>query len=156
MIVFATGEGDAWTVRLVTASAAGPGPETMVGATVRSFHLFDAVATAVVSVRDHDSKSDITYRNLDTVNVVSLGVASQESPAGAFGGGAWLVTWSERRGELWEIRAQRFAMYGQPVGPPLAIPSSTEDQQDPSIEFNGDTFLLTWTERRRGIRGDTP
>lgn len=174
IIVFADGGGGGSEVRAVALGSDGRAGEAKpLGATLRSFPSFDAIESdagfVLTWVRERHpegmrpEKSEVLFRGFDAFSapkqaprLVSVGVASQTSPVAAFGGGSFLVAWSERRGEFWQIRARRLGLAGQPLGPPIDLPFSDSDQTFPAIDFNGESFLVIWSEGslgRAGIRG---
>lgn len=149
------------------------GVETSLGVNARSFSTFDTapsesgVVLAWSRERYHGrarrDESDVVvgsfterYAAQRQPEIVSIGVASQRGPVAAFGGGHYLVAWTERRGEYWQVRAQRFGLDGTEVGSTIEIPASAEDQIRPAVDFNGESFLLIWSEGldgRSAVRG---
>lgn len=173
-VVYATGGGDTWPLRAVTINTDGSlGQDAAVGPAMRSFALFDTARTdsGFLAVWSRDKYpyrfkpvvSDVVARRFDGMHspvtetrIVSIGVASQASPAAAFGGGAYLVAWSERRSDVWQIRLRRFALHGEPLGAPFDAYASDHDQHEPALAFNGESFLLVWSEGgggRSAVRG---
>jgi NADH:ubiquinone oxidoreductase subunit len=83
---------------------------------------------------------------------VSTATNQQWSPAIAFDGADFLVTWMDyRRGSYWDIYAARVTPQGT-VLDPNGIPVSTAAnwQEYPAIAFDGANFLVTWMDCRSG------
>ena len=171
LVVFGDRAGVGARVRAVAIDADGnSGNEVLLDATTRRPPAFGVAASEsgfiVAWTRDRHSEnfypweSDIVFQSFGASTVprqapvtVSVGIASQDSPVAAAGGGAFLAAWSERRGEMWQIRARRFSFDGQPLGAVLELPHSENDQTQPAIDFNGESFLLVWSEGSLGYGG---
>lgn len=172
-MIFATSAEDT-DLRAVPIGTDGTlGVETSLGINARSFSTFGTAPSqsgfVVAWSRDRYparaplEESDVVvgsfteqYAAERHAEIVSIGVASQRAPVAAFGGGSYLVAWTERRGENWQVRARRFGLDGGEVGSPIEIPASAADQIRPAVAFNGKSFLLIWSEGPEGrsaVRG---
>ncbi|HUP65405.1 MAG TPA: hypothetical protein VM557_09005 [Thermoanaerobaculia bacterium] len=172
-IAFAADHQGTYDIRLIPVGVDGSlGEEAVIGRSMKSFTDFDTISSPEsfvlawsrlrASSVPPSSESDVMFRSVESVfhagepTAISIGPSSQSSPVGAWGGGAYLVGWSERIGERWSIRGRRFASSGEPIGPPISFPISSEDQIRPSIAFNGESFFLVWSEGPGGwsrVRG---
>ncbi|MCA1733362.1 MAG: hypothetical protein LC732_07130 [Acidobacteria bacterium] len=83
---------------------------------------------------------------LKSATTLSVGPAPQIHPVAAEGNGVVLAAWSELGSDgLFTIRARAFRD-GIPLAPPVTMPSSGESQFMPAASFNGDSFLVVWSE----------
>jgi hypothetical protein len=87
------------------------------------------------------------------VSAASNGVSDASSTSVVYGGGTYLVTWTDSRGldfakNYW-IYAARVGTDGA-VSDPLGIPigSAGVNQLDPQAAFDGTHFLIVWDDRR--------
>ncbi len=87
---------------------------------------------------------------LDTQNIVISGKAGDESfPAVAFDGTNWLVVWSDSRSGVADIWGARVNQNGEVIDSAgFLISGATNTQTIPSVEFNGSSYLVAWTDYR--------
>jgi hypothetical protein len=88
---------------------------------------------------------------LDTNGFVITQAASmQGSPAIAFDGGNFLVTWEDRRsGNRADIYGARLTPGGTVLDPDgIAITQAANDQLYPALAFDGANFLVVWQDSR--------
>jgi hypothetical protein len=71
----------------------------------------------------------------------------------AGGSDRFLAVWQEARqtGNT-NLFGQRFDASGQPIGAAITISSAAGDQFNPTVAWDGSTWLMTWTDRRSGGR----
>jgi hypothetical protein len=84
--------------------------------------------------------------------LVSIAASYRESPAVAFDGTNFLVTWEDHRnGTYADIYAARVTPQGTVLDPSgIPISSAAGGQWSPAIAFDGANFLVTWTDSRSG------
>lgn len=91
-------------------------------------------------------------------DAIGLAAGDQEEPAMAFGGGQYLVAWTDwrtdRTGTLLldqagsDIYAARVAADGSLIDTtPIAISLDAGNQNRPQVSWNGTNFLVTWTSQ---------
>lgn len=91
-------------------------------------------------------------------DTIGLAAGDQEEPAIAFGGGQYLVAWTDwrtdRSGTLLldqggsDIYAARVAADGSLIdSTPIAISLDAGNQNRPQVAWNGTDFLVTWTSQ---------
>jgi phosphoribosylformylglycinamidine (FGAM) synthase PurS component len=79
----------------------------------------------------------------------------QKSPAIAFDGGDFLVVWEDCRNETSDIYAARVTPQGivlDPLG--IAVSTAANTQGSAAVSFDGDNFLVVWTDERSGSYSD--
>jgi len=83
--------------------------------------------------------------------VISAAPGDQLSPALAFDGTNYFVVWSENRGDSWDICGTRVTQAGDVVdAEAIAVSTETGDQSSPTVAFDGTSYLVVWSDRRRG------
>jgi hypothetical protein len=78
---------------------------------------------------------------------ISTSQSSQNHPAVAFGDSGYLVAWTHRPGQSYDIRGAMVYPDGT-VGSELEITGESRTQQKPAIAFNGTDFLVAWQDER--------
>ena len=94
---------------------------------------------------------------IDTSNALVPTPFDQGSPALAFDGENFLVVWQDDRGHQYECD-----IYGARVTPTglvldtagIAISTAVGNQEAPVIAFDGENFLVVWTDNRSDMYGD--
>ena len=82
---------------------------------------------------------------------ISTAPGDQFTPAVAFGGDEFLVTWEDRRsgGIASNIYAARVSQGGGVLDPGgIAVSTAVWEQYEPSVGFDGTNYLLAWTDFR--------
>jgi N-acetylneuraminic acid mutarotase/phosphoribosylformylglycinamidine (FGAM) synthase PurS component len=80
---------------------------------------------------------------------ISTAEGYQMSPAIAFDGTNYLVTWQDRRSGNWDIYGARVSVGGGVLDPSgIAISTAANDQQVPKIAFDGTDYLVVWDDER--------
>lgn len=89
---------------------------------------------------------------LDPVGLpISLALGDQLSPAVAWDGANYLVTWQDSRLGNWDIFASRVSAAGQVLDPGgLALCVEAQQQFRPALAFSGSEYLVTWEDDRSG------
>jgi hypothetical protein len=80
-------------------------------------------------------------------------------PSATHGGDGYLVVWNENTsacGVDYNLRGQRLSMTGVNLGQPIAINSAANMQALPTVAFDGEKYLVTWTDGRAGIPSVEP
>ena len=89
---------------------------------------------------------------LDTARIaISTTTGYQESPALAFDGTNFLVTWQDQRSgsdDIYGARVTRAGLVLDTAG--IAISTGTDSQLCPTLAFDGANFLVTWQDQRSG------
>jgi hypothetical protein len=83
---------------------------------------------------------------------ISTAAGAQQSPVVAFDGTNYLVVWHDtRNGSLDDIYAARVTPAGAVLDRNgIAISRATGIQYAPAVAFSGSTYLVVWTDGRRG------
>lgn len=63
-----------------------------------------------------------------------------------FDGTNYLVAWSERVNNQWDVNGRFISKDGNPVSDKFAIANSTKDEMHPRIAFDGENYLVGWIE----------
>lgn len=94
---------------------------------------------------------------LDSAGIpISQATGDQNNPAVAFGGGAYLVTWTDRRGADQDIYAARVAGSGTVLDPNgFVVCDFVAEQSYPAMVFDGEKFLVGWQDYRDAVNSDT-
>ncbi|MFO7650436.1 MAG: T9SS type A sorting domain-containing protein [bacterium] len=73
----------------------------------------------------------------------------QDTPAAAYDGTNWLVTWADLREGGWDIRGIRVGPSGYPIdAASFSICSAAGDQVAPDVAFDGLNYLVVWQDHR--------
>jgi hypothetical protein len=85
--------------------------------------------------------------------VISNGIYDQESPVVAFDNLNYLVVWEDRRNgnynrDIYGTRVNQSGVILEPAG--IAISNSQDNQEAPSIAFDGNNYLAVWQDYRSG------
>ena len=87
---------------------------------------------------------------------ISTDTNSQNSPAVAFDGTNYLVTWTDNRnGTAYDVYAARVSQTGtvlDPSGIPISVAAA--DQFVSSVAFDGTNYFVTWSDFRSGTKPD--
>ncbi|MBM3323180.1 hypothetical protein FJY69_06860, partial [candidate division WOR-3 bacterium] len=84
---------------------------------------------------------------------LTAGNCGQYSPAVAWGGGQWLVTWVDDRDGDWyfDVWAARVSPAGTVLDPDgFAVTDTVWDQDEVGVVHNGTNFLVYWADYRSG------
>ncbi len=77
---------------------------------------------------------------------VAAGAAAEDEPAIAFGGGEYVVAWSDTRSGAGRIWARRYATSGTALSAAVQISRAGVDTR-PAVTFDGQDFWLAWTHQ---------
>jgi len=119
----------------------------------------DGAEYLVVWVDDRSGSGDIYAALLDTLGVlqgppfaVCANAAEQSQPTVAFGGGNYLVVWTDKRNLDSDIYAARVSATGQLLdAEPIEVYSGSGWQRRPAVSSNGEVFLVVWEDDRTGF-----
>jgi hypothetical protein len=76
---------------------------------------------------------------------------SQFAPDAAWDGTNFLVAWSDWVSAVtWDIRATRVAPAAAVLDTPLVVSNAANDQTEPSVAWDGTSFVVAWADRRSG------
>ncbi|MEO0050208.1 MAG: hypothetical protein ABIK42_03615, partial [candidate division WOR-3 bacterium] len=136
------------------ATAAHPQATPVVG--------FDGVNYLVIWADERKGNSDIYGARVTPQGVVldpegfsiSAAVEDQRDPAVAFDGENYLVVWTDYRNGLYnsDIYGARVVPQGVVLDPEgFSISAAVEDQRDPAVAFDGENYLVVWTDYRNGL-----
>jgi len=90
---------------------------------------------------------------VDTSAVYVRADSGTKTPAAAFNGTAYLVTWQDKRNRQWDVYAARMLPDGRVVdtaGIPISL--AVGPQQNPAVASDGKGFLVVWEDQRSGMR----
>ena len=81
---------------------------------------------------------------------ISTGSESKWAPKASWSGNHYLVAWQARAGSAdWNVTAARMSADGQVLDPAgIAISTAADDQREPAVASNGETFLVAWQDER--------
>jgi len=75
-----------------------------------------------------------------------------------FDGTNYLVVWEDQVGGFpdgeWDLVAQRLDTSGNAVGGVIPVSTAVGSQHFPAVAFDGNSFLVTWTDMRNDLNGD--
>ncbi len=104
-------------------------------------------AVSVSSVLDVYSCMVTSDASVSAERIVSVGGTDQPTYQAAFDGTNFVVVWTDRRAAKSAVYAARVTPFGEVLTPGgVLISSSTSEQKEPAICWNGTMFLVTWTE----------
>ena len=76
---------------------------------------------------------------------------SQFAPDAAWDGTNFLVTWSDWvSAATWDIRATRVTPGAGVLDTPFVVSNAANDQTEPSVAWDGTSFVVAWADRRSG------
>ncbi|MBI3607922.1 MAG: hypothetical protein HY207_08140, partial [Nitrospirae bacterium] len=80
------------------------------------------------------------------------GPSNHRHPRVAWGGGVFLVVWTEERpGSGWDVAAARVGPDGVVLDPGgITVGAGPGDQTRPAVAWNGEAFVIVWMDDRRG------
>ena len=85
---------------------------------------------------------------------IALGKSTndQVSPALSFDGENYMVVWhGKRTSKIWNVYFTRVSKNGEVLDTgPIAVSPSLKNQASPSINFNGENYLIVWQDKRDG------
>ena len=111
--------------------------------------LLLAAAQAATPLTDPSSEPFL----VDTSSEYVLADTGAKTPAAAFNGTEYLVTWQDIRNGQWDIYAGRMSLDGRVIdtaGFPVSL--ALGPQQNPVAASDGDGFLVVWEDQRSGVR----
>jgi large repetitive protein len=87
-----------------------------------------------------------------TVDGAGIPVATSgwdEMPAVAWDGTDYLVVWSRYESDGFDVLGTRIGTDGVVLDdPPISISTASRDQTDPTVAFDGENYLVAWTDQR--------
>jgi hypothetical protein len=87
--------------------------------------------------------------------LISTGTNNQINPAVAFDGTNYLVVWQKlHRSSNYDIYGARVDQQGAILDPGFAITSFTQNQESPSVAFDGTNYFVVWRDCRADADGD--
>jgi hypothetical protein len=85
---------------------------------------------------------------------IALGKSTndQVSPALSFDGENYMVVWhGKRTSKIWNVYFTRVSKNGEVLDTkPIAVSASLKNQASPSVDFNGENYLIVWQDKRDG------
>jgi len=82
---------------------------------------------------------------------ISIASNSQYFPDVSFDGTNYMVVWQDQRNDTFDIYASRVAQNGVVLDPAgIQISTAANDQQYPSIDFDGTNYFVVWYDNRTG------
>jgi hypothetical protein len=89
---------------------------------------------------------------LDSISIpISTSEGQQEFPSVAFDGINYFVVWQDNRNGYSDIYGARINLAGVTLDPNgIAIATATNDQNYPSVVFDGTNYLVLWEDHRGG------
>ncbi len=93
---------------------------------------------------------------LNTAGIaISTATENQMNPDVSFDGTNYLVVWEDERTDTLDIYASRIAQNGIVLDPAgIEISGATDEQNRPSIDFDGTNYLVVWDDHRTGSEYD--
>ncbi|MEO0254766.1 MAG: hypothetical protein ABIN20_05040, partial [candidate division WOR-3 bacterium] len=86
---------------------------------------------------------------------ISTATGYQGIPSVAFDGTNYLVVWEDFRSGSYDIYGARVALDGTVLDPNgIAISTATNDQEHPSVAFDGTNYFVVWEDSRSGSTSD--
>ncbi len=122
----------------------------------------DNYLVAWLDLRNYDPPEvpydyDIYAALIDTAGqrVASYEIArdriGSDKPDAAFGGGVYLIVWSDSDGNDMNIYGSRYDSTGTLLDEePFAVCDTFADQEQPRIIYNGENFVVAWQDYRNG------
>jgi hypothetical protein len=89
---------------------------------------------------------------------ISTATRDQRRPSVASNGTDWLVVWGDRRSSSGasDVYSTRVSSTGSVLSPNgVAVSTAAADQSHPQVAWNGNTFLVVWSDYRSGTSLDT-
>ena len=94
---------------------------------------------------------------LDTLGIaICRAVGTQSNPAVSFGGSVFLVAWEDSgNSPNRDIRGARVSSGGDVLDTAgILISGATGDQTSPAVDYDGESFVVSWTDFRAGRTSD--
>ncbi len=115
----------------------------------------------------YDSRSGSSYdiygtrvaQNGTVLNPTGIAISTatdyQYFPDVSFGGTNYMVVWQDQRSGTYDIYGSRVAQNGNVLDPTgIQISGATDEQNRPSIDFDGTNYLVVWDDKRSGSEYD--
>jgi hypothetical protein len=166
LVVWEDDRGATWDVYAARVSAAGVVQESYIAVSTapgdqRAPAVTAGGSTTLIAWEDFRLGSDCDVRaariaaNGSIVDADGFVVTnlpnSQFAPDAAWDGTNFLVAWSDWVSAVtWDIRATRVAPAAAVLDTPLVVSNAANDQTEPSVAWDGTSFVVAWADRRSG------